>query len=128
MKPRLGSLLLVFSYRDAAHFNYAHLSVDNGVSQPNHNGIFHVYGGERVRISSQLGPAAFASLGRWYHVQLVYNGDSGEVQVSVDSREIPALQAVDRSLNGGKIGIGSFDETGDFKNVKITSSQLLHTR
>jgi hypothetical protein len=128
VKPLLGSLLLVFSYRDAAHFDYAHLSVDTGVRQPNHNGIFHVYGGERVRISSQAGPAAFASLGRWYHVQLVYNGNSGEVQVSVDGRPIPALEAVDRSLDGGRIGIGSFDETADFKNVSFTGSPLLPAR
>jgi hypothetical protein len=128
VKPLLGSLLMVFSYRDAAHFDYAHLSIDTGVRQPNHNGIFHVYGGERVRISSQAGPAAFASLRRWYHVQLVYNGNSGEVHVSVDGRPIPALEAVDRSLDGGRIGIGSFDETGDFKNVSFTGSPLVPAR
>jgi hypothetical protein len=30
------------------------------------------------------------------------------------------LQATDVSLGTGKVGIGSFDETGEFKNVKIT--------
>jgi hypothetical protein len=44
------------------------------------------------------------------------------VQVSVDGRQMPALHAVDLSITSGSVGIGSFDETGDFRNVKITGS------
>src|SRR5579875_2335374 len=40
-RPLGRSLLVVFAYRDAAHFDYAHLSIDTGTKQPNHNGIFH---------------------------------------------------------------------------------------
>jgi hypothetical protein len=119
-KPLKRSLIFVFAYRDPAHFDYAHLSIDTGIKQPVHNGIFHVYGGERVRISSSNGPPAFPASGRWYHVHLLWDGTSGAVTVSVDGKQIPALQAVDRSLAGGKIGLGSFDETADFKNVLFT--------
>jgi hypothetical protein len=119
VKPLGGSLLIVFAYRDEAHFDYAHLSVDPGTKQPVHNGIFHVYGGERVRISSEQGPAAFSSSGRWYHVGLVHDAVNGTVSVTVDGSAVPALEAVDRSLGPGKAGFGSFDETGEFRNVKI---------
>ena len=122
VKPLQRSLLLVFAYRDAAHFDYAHLSIDTGIKQPVHNGVFHVYGGERVRISSPDGPPAFPATKHWYHVQLVYDGGPGTVHVLVDGRAVPALQAVDRSLSAGKIGLGSFDETADFKNVKFTGT------
>ena len=57
VRPRQRSLIIVFAFQDAAHFDYAHLSIDTGVQQPMHNGIFHVYGGERVRISSPVGPS-----------------------------------------------------------------------
>ena len=120
-QPLEKSLILVFAYRDAAHFDYAHLSTDRATVEPHHNGIFHVYGGERVRISAEEGPAAFAATKRWYHVRLTYDGQSGSVQVAVDGQPIPALHAIDLSLHGGRIGLGSFDETADFKNVKITS-------
>lgn len=119
VKPLGRSLLLVFAYHDPAHFDYAHLSTDTGVKQPVHNGIFHVYGGERVRISSEAGPPAFEATGRWYHVELNYDGASGAVEVKVDGKTLPALRAVDVSLGSGKIGIGSFDETADFRHVKI---------
>jgi hypothetical protein len=118
-RPLGRSLIVVFAYRDAAHFDYAHLSIDPATKQPVHNGVFHVYGGERVRISSEAGPPAFAATNRWYHVRLVYDGKSGAVQVTIDDRPIPALHAIDLSLSSGRVGIGSFDETGDFKKVKI---------
>ena len=118
-RPLGRSLIVVFAYRDAAHFDYAHLSIDPATKQPVHNGVFHVYGGERVRISSEAGPAAFAATNRWYHVRLAYDGKSGAVQVTIDGRPISALHAIDLSLSSGRVGIGSFDETGDFKNLKI---------
>ncbi len=118
--PLGKSLLIAFAYRDEAHFDYAHLSVDTGEQQPVHNGIFHVYGGERVRISSEHGPPAFAATGRWYHVVLTHDSKSGALSVAVDGKPVTALEAVDRSLGAGKVGLGSFDETGAFKNVRIT--------
>ncbi len=120
--PLGKSLMLVFAYRDEAHFDYAHLSVDTGTQQPVHNGIFHVYGGERVRISSPQGPAAFPENNRWYHARLSYDAHSGEVRVTVDGKPVPALHAVDLSLGSGKVGLGSFDETAVFRNVKIQST------
>jgi len=118
-RPLDHSLIVVFAYRDAAHFNYAHLSIDPATKEHVHNGVFHVYGGERVRISSEAGPAAFPASNRWYHVRLTHDGESGTVGVMVDGRSIPALHAIDLSLRSGRVGIGSFDETGDFKNVKV---------
>ncbi len=117
-----SSLLIAFAYRDAAHFDYAHLSVDTAAKQPVHNGIFHVYGGERVRISTERGPAAFSATGRWHHVKLTHDATMGTVDVLVDGQPLPTLHAVDLSLGPGKIGPGSFDETGEFKNVTITSN------
>ena len=119
-KPLGRSVMIVFAYQDEAHFDYAHFSIDTGEKQPVHNGIFHVYGGERVRISNARGPAAFAATGNWYHLKLMHNASTGSVTATVDGQAVPALVATDVSLGAGKVGIGSFDETGEFKNVRIT--------
>jgi hypothetical protein len=121
VKPLGESLMIVFAYRDAAHFDYAHLSTDTGVKQPVHNGVFHVYGGERVRISSEQGPAGFSESGRWYHARLVHEAKTGAVTVTVDGRALPSLTAVDFSLGAGQVGFGSFDEAAAFRNVRITA-------
>lgn len=120
MRPRALSLIIVFAYRDPAHFNYAHLSTDTATKQSHHNGIFHVFDGERVRISPVAGRAAFPETKQWYHVVFNYDGEKGSVNVSVDGVDIPALRAVDLSLSSGRVGLGSFDEVGDFRNVEIS--------
>ncbi|MEJ7605304.1 MAG: hypothetical protein WKF37_03335, partial [Bryobacteraceae bacterium] len=117
-----GSLIIVYAYRDAAHFNYVHLSHDTGMKQPVHNGIFHVYGGDRVRISSERGPAALPSADEWYQVKVDYDGVTGTVTAKINGADLPALKAVDMSLGSGKVGIGSFFQTAFFRNVKISET------
>ena len=122
-RDRHTSLLIVYAYRDDAHFNYAHLSVDTGEQVAVHNGIFHVYDGDRVRISSTQGPPALTSE-EWHKVRLVYDGSNGRVDVEVDGKALPSLRAVDMSLGAGKIGLGSFFDMGEFRNVQISGDPI----
>jgi hypothetical protein len=124
VRPTKRSLMIVYAYQDPEHFDYVHFSTDTAMKQPVHNGVFHVYGGERVRISAASGPAAFSGINKWFHIKVQWNGTTGEVQGFVDGAPVPALHAVDLSLSEGKVGIGSFDETGDFKNVKVETRTL----
>ena len=121
VKALKRSLIIVYAYKDNIHFDYAHLSSDTAAKQTVHNGVFHVFGGERVRISSEEGPASFPSIDDWYHVVMKYDSKSGRMDVLVNGKPNPSLQAVDLSLKSGKVGLGSFDETAMFKNVKITA-------
>ncbi len=118
IRKRHNSLILVYAWRDKDHFNYAHLSVDSAKQAVVHNGIFHVYGGDRVRISSEEGPATLKD-GVWHKVKLAYDGTTGRVDVWVDGATSPAMRAVDMSLGAGKVGIGSFFDMGTFRNVRI---------
>jgi hypothetical protein len=117
-RNRRTSLIIVYAFRDADHFNYAHLSVDTGKQAAHHNGIFHVYGGDRVRISSEEGPSTLVE--GWQSVKLVYDGTTGRVDVWVDGKTSPSMRAVDMSLGAGKVGIGSFFDLGEFRNVRIS--------
>ena len=121
VRPTKRSLIIVFAYQDPAHFDYVHFSADTAAKQPVHNGVFHVFGGERVRISSTAGPAAFNAIDKWFHIKVQWNGATGEVQGFVDGTPVLALHAVDLSLKQGTVGLGSFDETGDFKSVTVKS-------
>jgi hypothetical protein len=53
-------------------------------------------------------------------VRLAYDETAGRVSVEVNGSRNPSLEAVDLSLGTGRVGIGSFFETGWFRNVKIT--------
>jgi hypothetical protein len=74
-------------------------------------------------ISAERGPASFAASGRWYHVMLAHDSAAGTIEVAVDGQPVPALHAVDLSLGPGKVGLGSFDETGAFKDIRIAAAK-----
>jgi hypothetical protein len=115
-----GALIIVYAWQDPAHFDYVHLCGDSASEQPVHNGVFHVYGGDRSRISSAKGPGALVT-GDWYSVKVTWNAASGMVAAAVNGLPNPSLQAVDLSLGPGRIGIGSFFDTAEFRNLRLNS-------
>lgn len=112
------SLIIVYAYQDESHFNYAHLSVDTAKQQPVHNGMFHVYGNERVRISSTEGPGSLPTE-EWTKVRFTHDGATGKAWVEVEGKKFPSLVAYDLSLTEGRVGLGSFNEMASFRNVRI---------
>jgi hypothetical protein len=120
LRNRHNSVMIAYAWRDGNHFNYAHLPVDAAKNQPVHNGIFHVYGGDRVRISSEDGPATLRSE-EWHKVRLLYDGTTGRVDVWVDGETSPSMRAVDLSLGAGRFGIGSFFDMATFRNLKVSA-------
>ena len=60
VSPPVRRSIIVYAWKDPLHFDYVHLSTDAAQEQPVHNGVFHVYGGDRVRISTDEGPRSLA--------------------------------------------------------------------
>ena len=114
------SMIVVFNYVDTLHFYYAHLSADAGKQQPVHNGIFLVNNAPRVRIAGLDAPPALPD-NSWHQVRVARNAASGRIEVWSDVESQPLFTVVDRTFACGQIGIGSFDETGDFDDVQLRS-------
>lgn len=114
-----AGLILVYAWRDAGHFNYVHLCEDSGRQQPVHNGVFHCFGGDRVRISSLDGPGTLPTAD-WHQVKLTYDASAGLVECWVNGQTSPSMKGVDLSLGAGLIGLGSFFHTGRFRNFRLT--------
>jgi hypothetical protein len=120
---RIGkSIVLIYAWQDDSHFNYVHLSSDAAKDQPVHNGIFHVYGGDRVRISPLEGPGSLPSED-WTHVKIVHDGSTGTVTAWANGQTSPSLKGIDLSLTAGKVGIGSFFEKAEFRNLRIAGER-----
>jgi hypothetical protein len=114
-----GSLILVYAWQKDGYFNYVHLSDDAAGKAEVHNGIFHCYGGDRVRISPTDGPGTLLSED-WHKVKVRYDAPKGLVECWVDGQTSPSLKGIDLSLGAGRIGIGSFFNTASFRNFKLT--------
>jgi hypothetical protein len=114
------SMIVVFNYADSLHFYYTHLSVDTGSRQPVHNGIFLVNNAPRVRIAGLDAPAALPD-NSWHRIRVLRDAASGRIMVWSDVRDAPVFTVTDRTFTYGQVGIGSFDETGDFDDVELQS-------
>jgi hypothetical protein len=124
MKPdadangKVGSAIIVYGWRDNLHFNYVHLSPDTAKEQPVHNGIFHVYGGDRVRISDQSGPRVWAKP-EWTPIRVVYDASKNTVETWIRGEKNSSLRGIDLSLDHGRIGLGSFFNTVSCRNFRL---------
>jgi hypothetical protein len=111
------SVMIAFGYQDTLHFYYTHLSSDSG-DVAVHNGLFKVDGGERFRIAGQ-GSAPVLPDHNWHEVRIVRRVATGEMEVYADQDPRPRFRHVDASFRFGRIGLGSFDETGDFDDFRL---------
>lgn len=121
-----GSMIVVFNYVDTLHFYYAHLSVDPGTKVDVHNGIFIVDGGPRRRIAGLDASPALPERS-WHDVRIVRDLRSGSIQVFLDQETTPRFSVIDRTFTYGQIGLGSFDETGDFAHFRLDSKEAQHS-
>jgi hypothetical protein len=117
VRRREKSLIVVFGYQDRSHFYYAHISSDDG-SHSVHNGLFKVYGGSRYRFAG-FGSAPALPDTDWHRIRIVRAVAAGTIAVFVDDDSEPRFEAIDPSFRFGRVGLGSFNETGDFDDFRL---------
>ena len=111
-------VLLIFGYQSPTRFYYVHLSrKTDGV----HNGIFLVNDADRKRLDPPTSVARLADQ-QWHRVRLVRAAGNGRIQVFFDADPAPVLSAVDSTLTTGRVGVGSFDETAEFRGLELVAS------
>jgi len=110
---------LVVGYESPTRFYYVHLSA---VTDDVHNGIFIVADADRRRIDSGKGITQMKDQG-WHRVRVVRNGTTGDIEVFFDGSKSAVLSAVDTTIKSGRVGVGSFDDTAEFRNIEVRGSQ-----
>ncbi|HEY8551511.1 MAG TPA: hypothetical protein VIL35_16250 [Vicinamibacterales bacterium] len=111
-------LLLVAGYQSPTRFYYVHLSA---VRDDVHNGIFLVDNADRRRIDERSETLALTDR-EWHRARLVRTVETGKLEVFLDDEKTPIMVATDRTLTTGRMGVGSFDDTGAFRNVVVTGT------
>jgi hypothetical protein len=60
---------------------------------------------------------------QWHKLKIIRNSANGDIGVWFDDMKTPILAASDTTFTWGKIGLGSFDDTGKFRQVKISGTR-----
>lgn len=112
--PRRDALLVV-GYQSPTRFYYVHLSA---VRDDVHNGIFLVDGADRRRIDVHSATAPLQDRS-WHRARVERDPASGRIAVFCGEAAAPIMEAADTTLTWGRVGVGSFDDTAEFRQVRI---------
>ena len=108
------SLCLFFGYQDDSHLYYVHF----GKKTDDHaNQIFIVNDSPRKKISTKTTPGTDWN-DEWHHARIV-RAASGKIEVYFDDLKTPVMTANDATFPKGRVGVGSFDDKGQFDHVLI---------
>ena len=99
-------------------FYYAHFG---GITDAGDNGIFLVDRADRRRIDPPT-PKPQLKDQDWHRVRVVRDGSTGKIDVYVDDLATPVFSAVDTTIRSGKIGFGSLNDYGEFRDIVVTGS------
>jgi hypothetical protein len=113
-------MCIIFGYQDPAHFYYAHL----GQRTDDHaNQVFIVNKADRTKISTET-TAGTKWDSAWHPVKVVRTVATGAIAVYFDDLKNPAMTATDKTFTWGQVGLGSFDDTGNWADVKLFGTKV----
>ncbi|RLE25048.1 MAG: hypothetical protein DRJ50_03655 [Actinobacteria bacterium] len=110
-------LCLFFGFESAERFYYVHMAT---TPDQNAHNVFLVDQAARRNLLPPQSQGVEWGNGEWHHIRLARDVDAGLVQVYFDDMVTPVLEVEDVTIEWGRIGFGSFDDTGLFRNVVLT--------
>lgn len=108
-------MCLFFGHQDPAHFYYVHIAKK---ADDHANQIFIVNGEPRKKISTKSTPGTPWD-DQWHHVKIVRRVADGAIEIYFDDMAAPIMTANDKTFTWGRVGIGSFDDTGTWTDIKL---------
>ncbi len=106
---------LFFGHQNAGQFYYVHL----GKKADDHaNQIFIVNNKARTKISLKSTDGTNWD-DQWHHVKIVRRVADGTIKVFFDNMKEPVMVAKDDTFKWGRVGLGSFDDTGDWDDFQL---------
>jgi hypothetical protein len=120
-------VVIIFNFQDPEHFYYVHFSA---ISDEVHNIIGLVDGKDRVKINKEPPGKSKAMLGDncFHDFKVTYDAAKGEIHAYLDNLDIPILTAVDKTLTHGAVGLGSFDDSAGFDDIRLWGNVYKHDK
>lgn len=115
-------LCLFFGVNNPTNFYYVHMA---SVADNNANNIFLVNDEPRTNIASKTTTGTnWGQNNSWHKARIERKVESGSIKIYFDDMTEPIMEANDTHFTDGRIGIGSFDDSGQFDNIKIWAPKV----
>lgn len=111
---------LFFGYQSPAEFYYVHLGKK---ADPHANQIFIVNNADRTKISITTTEGTDWD-DQWHHVRIKRDVEAGTIEIYFDDMDSPVMTAKDSTFTWGQVGIGSFDDTGDWDDFRLLGKEV----
>jgi len=111
-------LCFFFDWQDPAHFGYVHLATE---ADPNSHHIQIVDGADRSPVTTERTEGVNWGANEWHDIRIERNVHTGTIRAFFDGTL--AMEAVESRFGGGRVGLGSFDDQGRFRNLRISALQ-----
>jgi hypothetical protein len=108
-------LCIFWGYQDPAHFYYVHLGAQ---PDPAACQIFIVNDAPRTAITVDKAQGTPWTDG-WHMVKVIRRVADGTMEVYFDNMEKPLMTARDTKFGAGRVGIGTFDDHGNFDDIVL---------
>lgn len=109
-------LCFIYGFNGPTKFYYTHIAV---APDPHAHNCFIVNEKERTAIGTEVSKGVTWGVNEWHHVRILRRGSDGTTEVFFDDMTKPIMRASDKTFTGGYVGLGSFDDKGKFKNVRV---------
>jgi hypothetical protein len=103
-------LCIFWGYQDPAHFYYVHYGAQ---SDPNACQIFIVNEAARRPITVDTAKGTPWTDG-WHTLRVIRRVGDGTIEAYFDDMDKPLMTARDKTFSWGQVGIGTFDDHGNF--------------
>lgn len=104
-----------FNKKADDQFYYVHIA---STADPHAHSTFKVDRAPRVSIVEKRTDGWKWDKG-YHRVRIIRDVESGVIDVYIDDMKNSVMHTVDKTFTGGTLGIGSFDDTGNFNEVTV---------
>jgi hypothetical protein len=113
-------MCIAWGYQDPSHFYYVHFGA---ASDPNACQIFIVDDAARTPITVKTATGTPWTEG-WHSVKVIRRVEDGTIEVFFDDMDEPHMTAKDTRFQWGQVGLGTFDDNGNWDDFELRGVQL----
>jgi hypothetical protein len=113
-------LCIFWGYQDPKHFYYVHLGAQ---ADPHACQIFIVNDAPRTMITVDQAKGTPWTEG-WHTVKVVRRVDDGKMAAYFDDMDKPLMTAKDKTFTWGQVGLGTFDDHGNFDDFELSGVRV----